>query len=562
MNSTQQKLTYLFILFTLVAPLLISNFIISTASAQDVTRPAGWQELSHANKQEPNYEVVFPTNQVNRLTITISPENWQAMQDNMFELQGDPSVAQGRGGFGGGFGGNIGAPPAPPAAPVDGQVLPPPPPAGQGFPPEGAPPPIGGTENPMWVPATISFNGQIWENVGVRYKGNSTLRRSWQAQTTKMPFKFDFDEFEDDYPEIKNQRFYGFKQLSLSNNITDASYMRDVASYKVLEDMGLAAPKTAWYDLYIDYGQGLERLGVYTVMEVVDDTVIERVYGNDKGNIYEADGSAVTLALGTVDGFADSFEKENNKSSDYTDLEALYNVLHADYRLSDVERWKSDLEQVFDVDTFLKWLATNTVIQNWDTYGAMTHNFYLYNVPETGQFSWIGWDYNESLGSGPGGGRGGQAGQAGLGGPDRQGRQGGFGGPPPTGAPPAGAPPQGGRPAGGRGGFGGPGGVGGGFGGGPPRTPATLDQANVTDAWPLIRFLLDDATYYATYESYLQDVTATGFNADAMAQNYTYWQQILLPYVDDPVAFQNEIANLVAHSYARAEAVTSFLSTP
>ena len=38
--------------------------------------------------------------------------------------------------------------------------------------------------------------------------------------------------------------------------------MRDVASYKVLEDMGLAAPKTAWYDLYIDYGQGLERLGV------------------------------------------------------------------------------------------------------------------------------------------------------------------------------------------------------------------------------------------------------------------------------------------------------------
>ena len=554
MNSTQQKLTYLFIGFTLVVPLLISSLIVSTASAQEVVRPVGWQELSHANKQEPNYDVVFPSDRVNSLTITISAENWQAMRDNMIEIVGEPGAGRGPGGFGGGLGGPpAGSPPPPPPGqgfppppPVDGQGFPPPPPPGQGFPPEGPPPPIGGTENPMWVPATISFNGQVWENVGVRYKGNSTLRRSWQAQTNKMPFKFDFDEFEDDYPELKNQRFHGFKQLSLSNNISDISNMRDAASYKVLENMGLTAPKTAWYDLYLDYGQGLERLGIYTVMEVVDDTVIERVYGDDKGNIYEADGSAVTLALGTVAGFADSFEKENNKSSDFSDLEALYNVLHADYRLSEVDRWKRDIEQVFEVDTFLKWLATNTVIQNWDTYGAMTHNFYLYNVPETGQFSWIGWDYNESLGSGPGG-RGGPGGVGRPGGPPPQG---GLGGPPPAGPPPV----QGGRPAGGRGGAGG--------GGGPPRTPATFDQANVTDAWPLIRFLLDDAAYYATYKAYLQEVTATGFNADAMAQTYTYWQQILLPYVEDPVAFQTEIATLVAHSYARAEAVTSFLTTP
>lgn len=34
---------------------------------------------------------------------------------------------------------------------------------------------------------------------------------------SKLPLKLDFDEFEDDYPEIENQRFYGFKQLSLAN---------------------------------------------------------------------------------------------------------------------------------------------------------------------------------------------------------------------------------------------------------------------------------------------------------------------------------------------------------
>ena len=56
------------------------------------------------------------------------------------------------------------------------------------------------------------------------------------------------------------------------------------------------------------------------------------------------------------------------------------------------------------MDTFLRWLATNTVIQNWDTYGVAYHNYYLYTNPTTGQITWIPWDNNESLKSA--GGRG------------------------------------------------------------------------------------------------------------------------------------------------------------
>ena len=46
---------------------------------------------------------------------------------------------------------------------------------------------------------------------------------------------------------------------------------------------------------------------------------------------------------------------------------------------------------------FLKYLAVNTVIQNWDTYGRMTHNYYLYNNPDTSKLTWIPWDNNEAL---------------------------------------------------------------------------------------------------------------------------------------------------------------------
>ncbi len=79
-------------------------------------------------------------------------------------------------------------------------------------------------------------------------------------------------------------------------------------------------------------------------------------------------------------------------------------VLHSSERTIDPESWRNSLEQVFNSDQFLKWLAVNTTIQNWDTYGKMTHNYYLYNDPSDNKFCWIPWDNNEALQSGKQGG--------------------------------------------------------------------------------------------------------------------------------------------------------------
>lgn len=86
--------------------------------------------------------------------------------------------------------------------------------------------------------------------------------------------------------------------------------------------------------------------------------------------------------------------------ADWSDIEAVYEALHSKTRQTDPDTWREELESVFDVDTFLQWLAINTVIENWDTYGAMTHNFYLYSNPETGLVTWIPWDHNEALNEG------------------------------------------------------------------------------------------------------------------------------------------------------------------
>lgn len=505
-----------------------SNDSMATAeTSEEVSRPEGWTTASHSNEADPNYEIVFPQDKVSQITITISPENWEAMQANMAELFGEPGQG---GGPGGGF-----------QIPLDGTL-----PAPGEF-PEGFEPPAGGpqfigpggggapgdfsAENPMWVPATIDFNGQSWTTVGVRYKGNSSLSSGWNSGTLKLPFKLDFDQFEEDYPEIDNQRFYGFKQLSLSNNFGDASYLRETMTYNLLEAAGLVAAETAFYEVVIDYGEGPVSLGLYTMIEVVDDTVVDRYFDDDSGNIYEGDGNGVSLAAGTtLEQIEASFQKENNEDeADWSDIEVLYEMLQSEQRLSDPAGWRANLEAIFDVPTFLEWLAISAVLEHWDTYGAMSHNFYLYNNPQTGQLTWISWDHNLVLGAmgGPGGGFG----------PPGGGGQGNLP------APPAGADDVIA--------FGGP-------------NSTTLDRANIGDNWPLIRYLLDDPTYYDLYLSYLESTVNDLFNPDTMTPRYQELAALIAPVAaqnDNQAAFEAAIQTLITLTGERYQAVLDFLAT-
>lgn len=211
----------------------------------------------------------------------------------------------------------------------------------------------------------------------------------------KLSFKLDFDEFEDIYPEIENQRFYGFKQLNLNNNFSDSSLMREKVAADLFREFGLVSAKTAFCIVNVDYGQGSEYYGVYTLVEEMDDTGLSQ-FKDDSGNLYKPDGDAASFAFGSYDD-GEMEKKSNEDESDYSDVKSLYEVINSELRISDVEAWKLDLEEVFNVDGFMKWLAANTVIQNWDTYGYRTHNYYLYENPDTDQLNWIPWDNNEAF---------------------------------------------------------------------------------------------------------------------------------------------------------------------
>jgi len=318
-----------------------------------------WSEESHGNTADPNYGLVFDHGDVIRFDILIDPDDWSDMQDDLDSNLGSTG---------------------------------------------GRPGPVG-TSNytPIWVPCSIFFNDTEWYQVGVRFKGNSSLRSSYRSGIEKLSFKLDFDEFEDDYPEITNQRFYGFKQLNLKNNFEDASLVREKVGADLFREFGLASPRAAFCVVYVDHGSGPLYFGVYTLVEEVDDTVPDSQFESGEGNLYKPDGPAASFAAGSYN--ESEMELKNNEELyDYSDVYALYTAINSSERTSNIESWKAELNACFDVDVFLQWLASNTAMQNWDTYGLMTHNYYLYNNPANGLLTWIPWDNNEAFQEGKQGG--------------------------------------------------------------------------------------------------------------------------------------------------------------
>ncbi len=546
MSSNRTGLSLKTFVIALLAWLFLVAMVLPS-SAQTVERPSGWADESHGNRVPANYDVVLPDDRINEIYITFTPEAWAAEEADMVEIYGERGSGGGRPGRGAGLGPrnrpnaadlaaqldrgqaqvnaamaylpDLAAVAAALALDIDNLV------SALGL-PEGFVPPVGfgdsGTgpgrpggampsvRNPIWVPVTVEFDGQTWQQVGFRYKGNTALSMSWADNATALPFKLDFDEFEDDYPELDNQRFYGFKQLGFGNNFEDPSLQREKIAADVFRAAGVPAAETAFYAVFVDNsdGQGFQPWGFYTAVELPDDTLIESQFADDNGNMYKPSGGGATFAAGS---FTEaSFPKRINRDSDFADVLALFDALHAETRLSSPGVWRDNLEAVFDVERFLRWLATNRFVQKRDTYGRMAKDFYLYADSASDQLVWIPWDHNEamddgSLGPGPGPGQDGES-----------------------------------------------------------NWTFSLDEINA-DEWPLIGFLIDDPVYGARYAELVQEVSLRIFTPAIMTSIYEENHRMLAAYLkehegaDDLATLRAATDALLAHLRERSEAAQAYL---
>ena len=391
--------------------------------------------------------------------------------------------------------------------------------SGNGVPGDGDVPNGGGAggvvdddTNPLLVPCKVVFEDKTWWYVGIRFKGFSSLTSTWNSGIYKLPFRFDFDAFDDDYPEVANQRFYGFEKLSLASNWSDSTYLREKVTHDVFREAGVPAPRTAFCRLYIDYGQGPIYFGLYALTEIPDQPMLEAQFGDDSGNLYKP-----TSTWASFD--ESDFDKETNKDeADFSDVQAAIAALNADR--TDAAAWRAGLETTFNVDGFLRWLAVNTVIVNWDTYGQMAHNYYRYGNPQdAGRPNGIPWDNNMAFMDGMGGGQGAGGAIAGNGG-------------------------------------------------------LSLGLTEVQDQWPLIRYLLDDPTYQAAYVSHMRTFVEQVFDVATLQARFQAEHDLIAPYVvgeegeqagytllNSAEDFDTALTSLLQFVADRHDAAVEFLST-
>ena len=389
-----------------------------------VDRPDGWVEATHGKDTSPNYDLLFTTSEVHSIDIVIKPSDFQAAQDDLASLFSGGGNQPGGNIPGGGMPGGGDFPAEMTAAcvglaenaacevtvpqkmqgacqPRNGTlVCMPQGVAPGGDAPDGGGPPGGGgavnmlAHEPIYIPVEVHHDGHTWWSVGMRYKGNSSLSSTYRAGNGKLPFRLNFDKYESEHHEIDDQRFYGFKDLTFASNWSDDSQIREAFASELLRDRGVPAARCAFYRVSVDVGNGPEYWGLYTAIEDPSDkAMLDSQLRSHDGNLYKPEGTGADWTVFDQAGFV---KKNNEDAADWSDVQAAIAALLADQ--SDASAWRAGLESTFDVDGFLRWLAVNTAMKNWDSYGSIAHNYYLYGDPALdGRLRWIPWDHNLSM---------------------------------------------------------------------------------------------------------------------------------------------------------------------
>lgn len=306
-----------------------------------------------------------------------------------------------------------------------------------------------------YIKANVTINGTTIENVGIRAKGNSSLRQVAQDDSTdRYSFKIKFDKY------VKGQTWNGLDKMVVNNMISDASYMKEYLSYDIMSYIGVDAPLFSFANINVNG----KAWGLYLAVEDIDSGYLARAK-NGEGEIYKpnndgnmgAGGMGNPMGMGNPPAEGEAFGMgdrqppegmeppsdqgegtgdaksqtantrgeggrgfgrgggmnggTNGVSLVYTDDKvSSYSGIFDNARTKTTEEDEqrviealknlnagTDLEKYVDVDAVLKYFAAHNVVVNMDSYTSnMGHNYYLYE--NNGKISMLPWDYNMAFG--------------------------------------------------------------------------------------------------------------------------------------------------------------------
>jgi hypothetical protein len=241
-----------------------------------------------------------------------------------------------------------------------------------------------------YVPADVHIDGQAYPRVGLRYKGSGTyLASQFRA---KRSFKIDFDRHD------AAQRFHGLAKLNLNSGVMDPTKVRESLAYAVFRAAGVPAPRTALAEvvLHVPGRRDREYLGLYTVVEQVDEQFLAARFSSGAGLLLKPEGIRGLPYLGDdVANYAPAYNaKSQGSPADWARLVELTRLINE----ANEDEFRREIGNYLDVDGFVRFVAANAMLASLDGFLGMGHNYYLYLAPETGKFSFIPWDLDLAFG--------------------------------------------------------------------------------------------------------------------------------------------------------------------
>ena len=235
----------------------------------------------------------------------------------------------------------------------------------------------------IYASATFRWNNQTVENVGVRYKGNSSSNPN---QRHKRSFLVKFSEFE------KGRRFLGLERVALDNGIQFGSLFSEPLITAILRDLKIEASRCNYARLYLNG----KYHGLYTNVERID-TTFTRTYFSAGGALYKnhtggpgGNLEPIPRLPGPIARRGLAFEPKSPAArKDARDVLELIDQIN---KTSD-EDFATVMEATIDMDAFLKTMAVMLFSGAFDQLtGWAPHNYYLYHDPQGERWHYLPWD--------------------------------------------------------------------------------------------------------------------------------------------------------------------------
>lgn len=228
------------------------------------------------------------------------------------------------------------------------------------------------------------------QDVGFRLRGNTS------RFSQKKSFKVSFNTY------VSGRKYQGVKKINLNGQHNDPTMIREKLFYDTWKKSGMVERRTSFVRVYINQ----DYYGLYTNLEEFDKDWLDRVYGENDGNLYKCTYPADLVYLGSDQQTYKDIEsgsatggraydlQTNEAEDDYSDFVELLAELDqpAD------ELFAARISEFINVDEFLKAFALDVASGNWDDYMYNQNNFFLYHNLDNGKFEFISYDTDNTFG--------------------------------------------------------------------------------------------------------------------------------------------------------------------